>query len=379
MIGPDPGWWGTPGERRTVLIVTGSPIPARPLLDVARLADADPRLRVVFTAAPEAAGSGTESRLRDAGAVVLPWREARDREFGLAVAATAAPDLAPRVPLVVLPDARRACAPGDLRADGRRRPVLALAHRDERTPPSREGPAEVVVGDPIHDRLVASLPLRDFYRRVLGAGGDRRLVVVAIPAGDAACRAGPCRPLDVVRRLLAELPSERYHVLGVPEREGDPCPGGRALAGPLRDGLALLPPGADWRAALAAADWIVGEAGPLTRYGAVTGAPVVLVGSGDVRGPGMAELARLAPRLDARGRIEDQLGDAAAYWRPDRARPVIERITSEPGRFHRNTRRLMYGLLRLPQPATIPVADPVSPPFHVGCTAEDLRDARQGG
>lgn len=39
-----------------------------------------------------------------------------------------------------------------------------------------------------------------------------------------------------------------------------------------------MPPEADWRAALVAADWIVGPPGPVTRYGTIIGVPVLVTG-----------------------------------------------------------------------------------------------------
>lgn len=360
LTGFDPGWWGRLGDRRTVLVVVGSPVPGQPALDVARLAGTDPRLRVLFAAAPGPSSTAVEVMLKDAGAAPLPWSELADGDVGVVVTAHRVPARPPGAPLIALP--------GTIPAEVAHRPapaVFTYAHHLDRPPDAAPGRA-VVVGDSDHDRLVASLPLRDFYRRALGVGGRRGLVVVALPAtggaGPCACRRSP----DILHRLLTELPSDRYHVLGVPEPRGDRCLNGPpGLAGHLSAGLSLMPPEADWRAALVAADWILGPPGPVTRYGTVIGVPVLITGPP----PGDA-LRLLAVRLAAHRPIRPQLTEAAARWRPERVRPVLGRITSEPGRFDRNMRSLMYGLLRLPQPATIPVADPVSPPFRIGCPAD---------
>ncbi|MFA1548266.1 hypothetical protein [Actinomadura chokoriensis] len=368
LTGFDPGWWGRLGDRRTVLVVVGSPVPGQPALDVARLAGTDPRLRVLFAAAPGPSSTAVEVMLKDAGAAPLRWSELEGGDVGLVVTASRIPARPPDAPLVVLPGAN----PGE----AAHRPavtVFTCAHRLDRPPDAGDG-GTAVVGDSDHDRLVASLPLRDFYRRALGVGGRRRLVVVALPESGGARPCVRCRPLDVVGRLLAELPADRYYVLGVPEPDGVRCAGGPGLAVHLRDGLGLMPPEADWRAALVAADWIIGPPGHVTRYGTVTGAPVLLTGTA-----AGGALRLLAARLAAHRPVRPQLIEAAARWRPERVRPVLGRITSEPGRFDRNMRSLMYGLLRLPQPATIPVADPVSPPFRVGCHADALVRARRGG
>lgn len=354
LTGFDPGWWGRLGDRRTVLVVVGSPVPGQPALDVARLAGTDPRLRVLFAAAPGPSSAAVEVMLKDAGAAPLRWSELADGDVGLVVTAHRIPARPPGAPLIALP--------GTIPAEVAHRPAPAeftYAHRLDRPPDTEDGH---VIGDSDHDRIVASLPLRDFYRRALGVGGGRGLVVVALPAGGGAGACTRCGSLDVVRRLLAELPPDRYQVLGVPDPAGDRCPEGPGLAVLLRDGLGLMPPEADWRAALVAADWIIGPPGPVTRYGTITGVPVVVTGPP----PGDA-LRLLAVRLAAHRPVRPQLTEAAARWRPERVRPVAGRITSEPGRFARNVRSLMYGLLRLPQPATIPVSDPVSPPFRIGC------------
>ncbi len=369
LTGFDPGWWERLGDRRTVLVVVGSPVPGQPALDVARLAGTDPRLRVLFTAAPGPSSAAVEVMLKDAGAAPLPWSDLEDGDVGLVVTASRVPARLPNAPLIVLPGA----IPEDV-AHRRAPAVFTYAHHLDRPPDSGDGHG-VVVGDSDHDRLVASLPLRDFYRRALGAGGRRGLVVVSLPTAGGTGACIRCRSLDVAGRLLAELPSDQYHVLGLPEPGGARCTGGPGLAGHLRDGLGLMPPEADWRAALVAADWILGPPGPVTRYGTIIGAPVLVTGPA----PGDA-LRILAVRLAAHRPVRPQLTEAAARWRPERVRPVLGRITSEPGRFDRTMRSLMYGLLRLPQPATIPVADPVSPPFRIGCQdGERLGHVPQGG
>ncbi|MGI5207446.1 hypothetical protein ACQEU6_38435 [Spirillospora sp. CA-108201] len=380
----DVGWWGGLGDRRTVLMVVGSPELGQPALDVARLAGADPRLRVLFTALPGPSEAAADALLRDAGTVPLPWREARAGDFALVVAASPAPGRGPSAPMIVLPglDAGRAPRPA-LARDGRGPVVLACAHeRDRRMlDEARVAAKVVVVGDTVHDRIVASLPFRDFYRRALGVSRGRKLVVVALPAAalGGRCASVRCGTGTLVQRLLAELTPAGHQVLGLYEPGPHPCTGG-ASAADLRNGLGLLPPEADWRAALVAADWIIGAPGPVTRYGTITGVPVLLT---DATAPAAAHDCALQAacglRLTGHRPVLEQLTEAAARWRPDHAEAVVRRITSEPGRFDRAIRRTMYGLLRLPQPATIPVADPVSPPFRIECPADHPIDACQGG
>src|SRR5690606_12386964 len=122
------------------------------------------------------------------------------------------------------------------------------------------------------------------------------------------------------------------------------------LADCLRRGLSLVPPEADWRAVLAAADWVIGDHGSVTAYATVTGAPVLLgtFADEDCR-PGSAQslLGRVAPRISSRGSLRRQLLQAAEKFDRGRYREVVERLTSEPGRFNRNMWQLMYRRLRL--------------------------------
>ncbi|MEU4820759.1 hypothetical protein AB0H37_02695 [Actinomadura sp. NPDC023710] len=380
----DVGWWGGLGDRRTLLVVVGSPELGQPTLDVARLAGADPRLRVLFTALPGPAEAAADALLRDAGTVPLPWREARAGDFALVVAASPAPRGGPAAPMIVLPQMNVEPTPHKAPARGHAGPVvLACAHELDRPMPGGDSAATkvVVVGDSVHDRIVASLPFRDFYRRALGVNRHRKLVVVALPAAAprARCAGVQCEAGTLVQRLLAELTPVGHQVLSLYEPGLHPCTGGLSVAD-LRGGLGLLPPEADWRAALVAADWIIGAPGPVTRYGTITGVPVLLTDTPphavahDFPSP-FACGVRLMPHRP----VLEQLSDAAVHWRPDRVRQAARRITSEPGRFDRAIRRTMYRLLRLPQPATIPVADPVSPPFRIECPVDHPIDACQGG
>jgi hypothetical protein len=79
-----------------------------------------------------------------------------------------------------------------------------------------------------------------------------------------------------------------------------------------------------------------------------------------------ALLAASAPRLRRDRPIAEQLAAARASYQAVAAEQVAGRITSEPGRFNQNMRRLMYRLLKLSQPATIPAMLPADVPTLVG-------------
>ncbi|HEU5160757.1 MAG TPA: hypothetical protein VFU43_27415 [Streptosporangiaceae bacterium] len=370
-----------------MLVIVHTAISAWRMLDAVRLLESDARLQVVFTMAPGVVNTGLEELLIANGGVVMPWQLVTPLTFDAALAADYAAVHEVRAPLLVMPHeaslnrmTRRAVrvAGGGvvygldqqrLMRDSRAMPAaILLTHEAERTRLARAHPdllpLATVTGDSSYDRLVASLPLRDFYRRALGVGAGRKLVVVASTSG---LRASSARAYALLRRVVADLPAREYHVLAL--FPADMTPSRRSgLSASLRHGLSLMPPEADWRAPLVAADWIISDYGPVAPYGAVAGTPVLLYGrpSDDFdANSSLGELAKVAPRLSARRSTRTQLRRAARKYRSDHHQRVIGRITSEPERCNRILRRLLYRTLGLPQPATIPTTDPVSPPFRI--------------
>ncbi len=385
-VGPDSARWVTRQSERTVLIIVHTVTSGQRLLDVVQLLSADLRVQVVFTMAPDVFGNGVPELLRHIGGVVLPWQQAVHERFDLAIAAAYGGIDDIHAPLIVVPHgagynkrvsrrlaggARTArgvygLAAQELVRDGVVVPsAIALAHKRELRRLARSCPdalpVATVVGDPCHDRLVASAPHRPAYRHALGVADDQRLVVVTSTWGTKSLFG---RHAELLRRLSSELGDEfRLAALlhpnvwfghGVWQIRAwlDDC---------LRRGLTLVPPEADWRGALVAADHVVGDHGSVAVYSTVTGTPVLLAGSaGDDVDQDSAGglLAATARRFDAAEPLKAQLtsGDAAAYA------AVVERLTSEPGRFAANMRRLIYRELRLPQPPTVPRVDPVPAP-----------------
>ncbi|WP_431934045.1 hypothetical protein [Nonomuraea jabiensis] len=375
------------------------------LLDVARLLAADLRVQVVFTIAPDVFSNGVAELLRRIGGVTLPWRLAVREQFDLAICAAYGGIENVHAPLVVMPHgagysklvSRRlgggAVAARDvyglsaqeLVRDGTVIPsAIVLAHTTERQRLARSCPEAVavaeVVGDASHDRLVASSPERRAYRHALGVADEHELVVVTSTWGPDSLFG---RHAGLLRRMLTELPRQRYRIAALLHPNiwfGHGIWQIRTwLADCLRDKLALVPPEADWRGVLVAADHVVGDHGSVAVYGTVCGASVSLVGdAGDEVDPESAAglLASAAPRLQLDQSLPAQLRRAAARHHPGRHAEVVARLTSAPGRFDRNMRRLMYRLLRLPQPLVIPRTDPVPPPSLVS-PADHV--AREGG
>jgi hypothetical protein len=377
-----------------VLAIVHTVTAGQRLLDVVRLVESDLRIQVVFTMAPDVFSNGVEEFLRGIGGVTVPWQQATQLRFALALAAGSEAIHEIHAPLIVMPHgasynklAVRRSGGGVIATRGTHGldretlvhggavvpAAVALPHQEELARLAHACPealpTAVVVGDPCYDRLAVSLPMREFYRRALGVGPGQKLVVVSSTWGP---RSLFGRRDDVLPRLLAELPSSEYRVMALMHPNVWFGHGSWQLrtwlADCLRRGLSLLPPEADWRSPLVAADWVVGDHGSATLYSAVAGVPVLLASFADEDvdpSSAMAELAAVAARLSSKRPLLPQLQNATVDYRPDLYQPVISRISSEPGAFNRNMRRLMYQVLGLRQPATIPTTDPVSPPVRL--------------
>jgi len=380
--------WLTLVERKTVLVVVHTLTYGKRLVDVLALLEADFRVQVVFTAPPHVFGDEVPRFLQGLGGAVLPWDEAVHMTFDLALAA--GPRGVERIsaPLITLPHGagflKRLVSgphPGvaglrrqDLVPGGRLPAAVAVPHRAELADLERHCPEVLplthVVGDPAHDRIAASLPLRAGYRRALGLADSEQLVVVVSTWG---AHSSFGRVEALLPRLVTELPAGRFRsVLLVHPNvwSGHGSWQIRAwLARCAALGIALVPPEADWRTVLIAADWIIGDHGSVTLYGTLTDAPILLASSPEREinpASPAAALAVTAPALSPTHPLVAQLNYTAAEYRREEYAAIASRITSEPGRFNRNMRRLMYRLLNLGQPAhepeTVPLPEP--PPLH---------------
>jgi len=387
-VGPDARRWVTRGECKTVLVIVHTVTSGQRLLDAVHLIESDLRIQVVYTKAPDVFSNGVSTFLRYVGGVVLPWQQATRTGFDVTLTASLGGLHDIQAPLVVLPHGagfnklavRRTQGmavgsrltygldPQRLVHDGALVPAaLVLAHRAELRRLSvtcpEALPAAVVVGDPCFDRLAASRADQQAYRSALGVPADRRLVVVSSTWGPGSLLG---RRFDLLPRLLRELPSDRYRVLALVHPNVWFGHGSRQLRAWLADclnaGLCLLPPDADWRAALAAADCVIGDHGSVTLYGAAAGVPVLSAGfpAAEVDpDSAMAELAETAPLLAEDAPVRPAIEKAFAEFHPHLHRRAVQQITSAPGRFNRNMRQLLYRLLGLAQPATLPVTRPV--------------------
>jgi hypothetical protein len=383
--------WITRTGCKTVLMVVHTVTMGQRLTDMLPLFETDPRVQVIFTAAPHAFGNGVAKLLRRLDGVVIPWEQAIRTTFDLALAAGYSGLHELHAPLIVVPHGagrnklmvRR--DPGGVVAargvwgldrqnlvqDGRVVPdAIVLAHQADLAVLARQCPEAVsaaeVVGDPCFDSLLVSTPLRAAYRQAMGVAGGVRLVVTASTWGPQSLFG---QLTDLHDQLLAELPGGECQVSSLLHPNVWYGHGPRQIrawkGSAMRRGLGLVPPDSEWLGALLAADVVVGDAGSSTAYAAAAGVPVVLgrvPDEGVAPGSPAALLAEAAPRLRLDRPIAPQLADAVADHRADLSHLVAARITSEPGLFSRNMRRVIYGKLGLPKPSSIPGARPAGMP-----------------
>ncbi|WP_407562536.1 hypothetical protein [Streptomyces sp. 184] len=377
--------WATRRTSRRVLVVVHTVTAGQRVLEAVRLLEGDPRVQVCFTAAPDVFSNGVTEFLERLGGLVLPWDQAVQTRFDLALAAGYGSLYELHSPVLVLPHGaghnkmvperrrgRLAAARGTygfarqmLIRDGAVVPsAIVLAHEEDLARLGRECPEALpvtaVVGDPCYDRIQASRPSRALYREALRAGARQRLVVVCSTWGAGSLfRHG----WDVLHQLVRELPREDFRVAALLHPNvwnGHSEWQIRSWLAELgRAGLAVVSQHADWVGPLVAADVIVGDHGSTTLYGTATGAPVLLAdlpgADLDPTSP-MAELLSFAPRLRTGRPLARQLTrDARPSVRP-RYDHVAGRITSEPGRFARLMRGLLYRKLRLRAPCGLPGA-----------------------
>ncbi|GAB2690989.1 hypothetical protein [Kitasatospora kifunensis] len=382
----DPGQWATVPDCKKVLVVIHTLVYGMRIKDLLVLFRADLRVSVVFTVAPHAFNDGTERVLADLGGTVLPWERAVATEFDLILTAGSQGMEQLHGPLVRLPHgaghikmSRRGDAPegsigglgrGYLTWDGKVVPrAFAVAHREDLDTLTRSCPEALpiteVVGDASYDRLAAGLPHRAAYRRALGLAEDEQFVLVCSTWG----LGSAFHRLDsLLPRLLTELPENCRAALLVHPNVWSGH-GGWQVRSWLADGaggrLPLLAPDSDWRPLLIAADYILGDHGSVTLYGTMTGAPILIsqypFRTVNPHSPG-AQLARTAPSLSPTRPLAEQLAYAAERYRPEEYAAIAARISSEPGAFNPNMRRLLYRILELGEPAHRPETEPLEPP-----------------
>ncbi|MEV6832288.1 hypothetical protein [Amycolatopsis sp. NPDC051102] len=387
-IGRADAHWATRCGTKSVLVLVPHIVAGTRLLDLLPLLEADHRIQVAFTD-PDAGDNwpATQDFLRAQGGSALPWAQARRSDVDLVVAGSTRGIDELAAPTLLVPhggglgqyrswrppaaarhhDPQLGLGTDQLMREGRvRADAIVLVHDHERDLLAevcpRALPAAVVAGDIALDRITASLPHRDRYRHALGATGDQQVVVVTSTWSP---RSAFGRHPDLFDRVLAALPGEGYRVVGALHPAIWSHHGHWQirswLAAALRAGLVLLPPEEGWRAALVAADHVIGDFGSVTGYGAAAGASILLAGNRGERllnGTPAEVISRHAPRWRPGRPLVPQLR-AATEARDAAGLPGLVRglMTSRPGEAGRILRSTLYRLLGIPEPAhAVPVA-----------------------
>ncbi|MEU3984850.1 hypothetical protein AB0F77_33110 [Streptomyces sp. NPDC026672] len=382
------GHWLTVRDCKRVLVVVHTVTFAQRLREVFDLLNADLRIQVVFTAAPHAFGDGVVPYLRGLGIVPVPWEEALRADFDLALAAGSRGLHRLRAPVLRISHGaghikpltdRSALAPGEPRVPGMLSPrhllhdgrvvprAIVYAHERDVVELARTCPEALpvaqVVGDPCVDRITAGRHRRDDHRRALGLEPGQRLVVVTSTWGAGATFG---RLDSLLPHLLGQLPRDAYRVALLLHPNVYAGHGAWQVRGWLGgcDGVALVPPEADWQALLIAADWVVADHGSSGAYATLTDATMLLT-------PGprrevaahspAALLAAVAPVLSPLHPPAEQLEYAARLRAPGQYDEVAASLSSAPGEFHRRMRAVVYRLLALPEPAHPPTVTPPPP------------------
>lgn len=374
-------WRLTVRPQRRVLVIALTMTSVRRLLDIAALFQNDVRVRLVFTVPPSVLRQGTARTLAAYGVPLMPWRQATAETFDLAVSADFAGISDVDAPVVVFPHGTSHTSPA--RPRGRRSipvpgqvigldrtdlihaglpvpAVFALGHERELALLEEDRPETLpiaaVVGDPCYDRITDSTALRGAYRAALGLKPGQKLVVATSTWRQNSLLGGAAH---LVESLVDQLRAPEYRVVLLTHPNLWAPHGAfqmRALSDRwTRRGLVLAPAETDWQPIMMAADWIVGDHGSVTLYGAAVGVPVLLGAfpEADVHPrSAVAALGALAPRLTAATPIAEQLAHAAEQFNSIAMARTAGLITSEPGGFARNARQLLYSLLGLGQPAT---------------------------
>lgn len=376
--------WTTVGLERSVLLVSHNVTTITRLLDVIDLFDSDFRVQVVISFSGTDPFSGDLDELfAKVGMVAVPWAQALRMRFDLAIAASHHGGLADiDAPLVILAHGvgfSKLVSPGVPKGIGGEsavahafglspqwvlydsRPVaaaLVLSHPEQLDRLSVAAPAAapsaVVAGDPTYDRMLASVGLRQRYRRELGVDDGRTVVMLSTTwSRNSLLGSDP----GIFKRLLAELPLDSYRVVAALHPNVWQGHGSWQLrswlADCLRSGLILVPPLEGWRAALIAADCVIGDHGSVTCYGAALGKPVLLGAfPEDEVAPGSAVdmLGRIAARVSPHEPLRNQVNRAIVDHSVDHYGPVSELVTSLPGETASRLRSLFYQLLRLSEP-----------------------------
>jgi hypothetical protein len=383
--------WSTWQSSRKILVVMPHLSAADRLRDLLPTFKGDQRVQLLWTVPDDTDYWAEPSGLLErTGILRLPWHQAIRTRFDLALCASFQGIHQVQAPVVVVPHGAGAVksrfspwATNDgtypangldreiMIRDGRIVPsVVVLTHDSEVALLQESGPEiasrGVIVGDPCFDRLRKSMPLRDRYRRELGVTASRKLVIASTTWSSHSLMG---TNMAFFEAIMSELPSNEYRVIAIVHPLVWSMHGvwqvRSWLAGAIERGMGLVSMGDDWRGVLAAADYVLGDHGTVTQYGAALGIPVLMniASDNDIRTDSIAACLRLeSTPLNVDSPIFPQLQRAAAEHVSERAEHMSKRITSRPDQAAVILRRTLYRLLRLSEPTDAVQIRPVPIP-----------------
>ncbi|MET0236892.1 MAG: hypothetical protein ABW224_19750 [Kibdelosporangium sp.] len=379
-IGIDAERWITRTGCRNLLVAVHTVVSGQRLMDIVDLVESDARVQLVYTQAPDVFGHGVSGFLRSAGALEIPWAEARRERFDLALTAAYGGLDQLHAPVIVMPhgagygkrasgrggvyglDAQRLMKDGRLLAS-----TVVLAHEQDREVLARQCPealtAAMVAGDPCYDRMLTSDRMRETYREALGVPPGHQLLVVTSTWGRTSLFG---KNIQFLQSLASQLRRTPVHLAALIHPQVWWCHGRRQvhawLSEPRAAGMILTEPEMDWRAVVIAADFVIGDHGSASVYAAALGKPVLCAQSpadeqlNDTSA--QAFLAAHAPRLTRSAPVLPQIQAARAID----ARTVVARLTSKPGHAHRLLRGEIYRQLDLSIPGRHRAPEPIPAP-----------------
>ncbi|GAA1953303.1 hypothetical protein [Amycolatopsis minnesotensis] len=381
--------WLTVGFERRLLVVVRTITALTRLLDILSLVERDHRIQVVFTCDEENPAifhAGVPQVLDRLGAAVVPWALAAKTRFDLVLAASENDALHELDgPVVLVPhgigfqkyypggEITSGMNPSRLLRDGEVVPAaLALSHGIQREQLRFAAPAvlerAVVVGDPCHDRMLASVHRAAHYRAALGTG--RRTLVALASTWGRHSLFGTTPELPGL--LVNALPVDEYQVAVILH------PGVWAAHGPwqirawlgeaIGRGLALIAPERGWQATLVAADCVLSDEGSAALYAAAVDKPLLLAAGKSrttVAGSPLAALAGQAHRLDPGGDLRAQIESIRDSHRAGSHQAVVAQAIEHEGGSADRLTGLLYRFLDLTEPE-----DPAFPPVHAPVVPE---------
>lgn len=388
-IGEDAARGSMPFKKTVLALVRTFNTTVR-LLDVLPELFEDHRVQILFALSDERScfDDGAVDLVRRVGGRIVPWGQALATEFDLIIGAAFTGGFRQlRGPQMIISHgtgiAKTTAIPPrgevetsdvwspDRRADGLGdaiRTVNVIAHSFELeifAANQPKGVSFLVAGDPCFDRLEASLPGVERYRKAMEVREGTGLVVITSTWGpNSLLFQNP----DLPARLVAELPADEFRVALILHPNIWFAHGGwqvrtwlrRALA----SGLTLVDPQDAWRGALVAADLVVGDHGAVTFYGAGLDKPVLLASNGGkevVRDSPSDHLMRSAPKLDPAKPLLPQIEAVLDGHRKDQYQAIVESMFDYRGEALARMHTEIYRILDLP-PASNPRVLAVDPP-----------------